>query len=206
MKVKICGITNLKDALLCESLGADALGFIFYKDSKRYISPESAKEIINSISPFTMKVGVFVNEPAQSINKTANVTGINAVQLHNEESPETTGHIALPVIKSFRVDANFDYGILNYYPGNYFLLDTYSKAEYGGTGKAFDWGKIPEQYKSRIILAGGVSTDNIEEIYLKIKPAAVDLSSSLESEPGKKNQEKVKKFFEKLNELKGKTC
>ena len=206
MKIKICGITNTEDALLCESLGANALGFIFYKGSKRYTPPEAAYEIIKSLSPFTMKVGVFVNESSETINKIALTAKLNAVQLHSEESPEAIANISLPVIKSFRVDDNFDYKILENFPDTYYLLDTYSISEYGGTGKTFDWGKIPDKYKSKIILAGGVSIENLEEIYTKIKPAAIDLSSSLESEPGKKDKEKVKRFFEKLNELKGKTC
>ena len=205
MKVKICGITNIEDALLCESLGADALGFIFYKGSKRYIPPEAAYEIIKSLSPFTMKVGVFVSESSETINKIASTAKLNTVQLHSEESTEII-NILLPVIKSFRVDDNFEYEILEQYKSAYYLLDTYSKTEFGGTGKVFDWEKIPDKYKSKIILAGGISIDNLEEIYTRVKPAAIDLSSSLESEPGKKDKEKVKRFFEKFNEVKGKTC
>lgn len=206
MKVKICGITNIEDALLCETLGAEALGFIFYKGSKRYISPETAHEIIKSLSAFIMKVGVFVNESHEEINKIAFEAKLNTVQLYSEESPKTINNILLPVIKSFRVDDNFDYGILENYPDTFYLLDTYSKIEYGGTGKAFNWVKIPNRYKNKIILAGGVSIDNLEEIYTKIKPAAIDLSSSLESEPGKKDKQRVKEFFNKLSELRRKDC
>lgn len=206
MKIKICGITNLEDALLCESLGADALGFIFYKGSKRYIEPEAAAGIINSLSPFMVKVGVFVNENTNTINQIASSIKLNAVQLHGDESPESTKDISLPAIKSFRVDDNFDYGILKQYPETYYLLDTYSKSGYGGTGKVFNWEKIPVEYKSKIILAGGISADNIEEIFVKVKPSAVDISSSLESEPGRKDKAKLIKFFNKINEFKGKTC
>ena len=206
MKIKICGITNIEDALLCEALGADALGFIFYKESKRYIAPPNAFEITKLLSPFTMKVGVFVNESSGNINQIASEIKLNTIQLLSVETSESTWKISLPIITSFRVDSNFDYGILEDYPNNYYLLDTYSKTEYGGTGKVFDWKKIPDKYKSKIILAGGISIDNIEEIYTKVKPAAVDVSSSLESEPGKKDPEKVKAFFKKFNELKGKTC
>jgi phosphoribosylanthranilate isomerase len=206
LKIKVCGITNLEDALLCESLGADALGFIFYNGSKRYIEPEAAAEIIKFLSPFTVKVGVFVSESPDFINKTASYIKLNAVQLHGDESPESTKDISLPAIKSFRVDDNFDYEILKQYTGTYYLLDTYSKSGYGGTGKVLNWKKIPVEYKSNIILAGGISADNIEEIFTKVKPSAVDISSSLESEPGKKDKEKVIRFFDKINELKGKTC
>jgi phosphoribosylanthranilate isomerase len=206
LKVKICGITNLEDALLCESLGTDALGFIFYKGSKRYISPEAANEIIKSLSPFTMKVGVFVNETPDAINNISFIAKLNAVQLHSEESPDSIKDISLPVIKSFSVDDNFDYNVLKRYPNTYFLLDTYSNTEYGGTGKVFNWDSIPAEYKDKIILAGGVSIENLEEIFTKVKPAAIDLSSSLEYEPGKKDKGKVKRFFDKLNELKGRSC
>ena len=206
MKIKICGITNLEDALLCESLGADALGFIFYKGSKRYIAPETAAGIIKSLSPFTMKVGVFVNENTEGINNIASIIKLNAVQIHSDELPEIIKLINFSVIKSFRVSDNFDFGMLKQYPGMHYLLDTYSESEYGGTGKVFNWKNIPEEYKSKIILAGGISIDNIEEVYKKVKPSAVDVSSSLESTPGRKDKDKVIKFFEKINELKGKTC
>ena len=189
-----------------QSLGADALGFIFYKGSKRYIAPETAAEIIKSLSPFTMKVGVFVNESTDNINTVTSLIKLNAVQVHGDESPETIKLINFPVIKSFRVSNNFDYGMLKQYPGMHYLLDTYSESEYGGTGKVFNWENIPEEYKSKIILAGGISIDNIEEIYKKVKPSAVDVSSSLESKPGRKDKDKVIKFFKKINELKGKIC
>jgi phosphoribosylanthranilate isomerase len=206
LKVKICGITNIEDALLCETLGAEALGFIFYKGSKRYIPPETANEIIKSLSPFIMKVGVFVNESHEEINKIAFEAKLNTVQLYSEVFPRTINDISLPVINAFRVDDNFDYKILENYPNTYCLLDTYSKTHHGGTGNIFDWKKIPGKYKNKIILAGGVSFKNIEEIYTNIKPVAIDLSSSLESEPGRKDKEKVKEFFNKLSELRRKVC
>ena len=201
MKIKTCGITNLDDALLCESEGADALGFIFYKKSKRYIEPELVKNIVMHLSPFTMKVGVFVNESVDFINKTASELNLNAVQLHGEESPDIIEKINLPVIKSFRINNEFNFSILEKYSNNSFLFDTYSDSGYGGTGEVFNWKLIPEEIKSKIILAGGISIDNIADIFTNIKPAAVDLSSSLESEPGKKDKDKVKEFFKKINYL-----
>ncbi len=201
VKVKTCGITNLEDALFCESEGADALGFIFYKKSKRYIEPYSAKEIIKHLSPFTIKVGVFVNETPDFIIKTAAELHLNAVQLHGEEIPEMIGKINFPVIKSFRINNGFDFSVLVKYSGASFLLDAYSDVEYGGTGKIFNWKLIPNELKSKIILAGGISINNIEYILKNIKPAAVDLSSSLEVVPGKKDTEKVKEFFKLINYL-----
>ncbi len=199
MKIKICGITNTEDALAAESFGADAVGFIFYKKSKRYVTPKQAEHIIKTLSPFTTKVGVFVDETFASINKISKQTGINVVQLHGDENPDIMNSILLPVIKAFRVDDNFDYNKLNQYQEYSILLDAYSENNYGGTGNKFNWKKIPFEIKNKIILAGGISSDNIEFIYKNINPAAVDLSSSLEITPGKKDKKKMEEFFNKVN-------
>jgi len=199
MKIKICGITNIEDALAAEFFGADAMGFIFYKKSKRYVTPEQAENIIKTLSPFTTKVGVFVNETFEIINIISKQTGINVVQLHGDENPDIMKSISLPGIKAFRVDDNFDYKKLNQCQEYSILLDAYSENDYGGTGNKFNWEKIPFEIKNRIILSGGISSDNIEFIYKNINPAAVDLSSSLEITPGKKDKKKMKKFFNKLN-------
>ncbi len=206
MRVKICGITNIKDALLCQSCGADALGFIFYKKSKRYVEPAKAAQIISALSPFILKVGVFVNEPAEVINRVAKLAGLNAVQVHSDDVNDITDKINFPVIKAYRVGEGFDFNSLLKQSTSYLLLDSFTKEVYGGSGKQFNWKMIPEKLKNRIILAGGISKDNLEEIFYTVKPAAIDLSSSLESEPGKKDFEKVKSFFNKLNELKGNLC
>lgn len=201
MKVKICGITNLEDALLCESLGADALGFIFYKKSKRFVEPKVVGKIISELSPFTVKVGVFVNEDTNVINKIAVSSGLNVVQLQGDEKPEIISKINFPAIKSFRINDGFDFSTLKKFEKASYLFDTYSEKEYGGTGKTFNWKLIPNELRGKIILSGGISVNNIEEIYNDIKPAAIDLSSSVESEPGKKDREKVKVFFNKINYL-----
>jgi phosphoribosylanthranilate isomerase len=198
MKIKICGITNIEDALVAESFGTDAVGFIFYKKSKRYVTPEQAENIIKTLSPFTTKVGVFVNESFENINNISKQTGINVVQLHGDENPDISKSISLPVIKAFRVDNNFDYNKLNQYQECSILLDAYSENDYGGTGNKFNWEEIPFEIKNEIILAGGISSDNIEFIYKNIKPAAVDLSSSLEITLGKKDKKKMEKFFNKV--------
>ena len=199
MKIKICGITNIEDALAAESFGADAVGFIFYKKSKRYVSPEQAEHIMRALSLFTTKVGVFVDETFEIINKISKQTGINVVQLHGNENLDIMKSISLPVIKAFRVDDNFNYNKLNQYQEYSILLDAYSENDYGGTGIKFNWEKIPFEIKNKIILSGGISSDNIEIIYKNINPAAVDLSSSLEKTPGKKDKKKMEKFFNKVN-------
>ena len=201
LKVKICGITNTEDALLCESLGASALGFILYKESKRYIEPDTAAKIISKLSPFSLKVGVFVNSSFEEINSIAKQIKLNSVQLHGEESPDIVSKINFPVIKSFRINNGFDFSKLKEFKNVSYLFDTYSEKEYGGTGKTFNWELIPDELRSKVILSGGISIGNIEVVYKTIKPAAVDLSSSLESKPGKKDSEKVNEFFKKINNL-----
>ena len=201
MKIKICGITNIEDALVAETLGADAVGFIFYEKGKRYVAPETVRGITNVLSPFTIKVGVFVDESSEIINAKSKLAGINVVQLHGNEKQDIINSISFPVIKVFRVDNNFDYKMIDQYNGCSILLDIYSEKSYGGTGKQFYWEKIPAKIRNNIILAGGVSLENIESIFKNINPAAVDLSSSLEITPGKKDKKKMEKFFNKINLL-----
>ncbi|HEX2962802.1 MAG TPA: phosphoribosylanthranilate isomerase [Ignavibacteriales bacterium] len=199
MKVKVCGITNAPDALLCEALGADMLGFIFYRKSLRFVEYSAAGEIIGKLNPETKTVGVFVNETAERVNEAAGRLGLSAVQLHGDEKPEEVSKITFPVIKSFRMKEGFDFSVLASYGNARALLDSFAGNQFGGTGKSFNWEIIPDDIKSRIILAGGVSASNIGYIYSTIRPYAVDLSSSLESEPGKKDHAKVKEFFNLLN-------
>lgn len=201
MRVKICGITNLEDALLSCQFGADALGFIFYEKSKRYISYEKAEEIIRQMPSFVVKVGVFVDQNIHEINEVSQKIGLNTVQLHSDVSTDFVKEIKLPVIKSFRVNSGFDFSQLKNYPDCSFLLDTFSDDVLGGTGKIFNWDLIPSEWRNKIILAGGISLNNIEYIYRNINPQAVDLSSSLESFPGKKDNSKLKEFLNKVNKL-----
>lgn len=201
MKVKICGITNKEDALAAEKLGADALGFIFYEKSKRYISPSSAAEIIQSLSPLTLKVGVFVNEDPEVINKISSQIKLNVVQLHGDETHETAALINLPVIKSFRINGKMDYNQVIQYKNVSYLFDSFSEKESGGTGIKFNWNLIPKELNGNFILAGGISSENIEEIFQNIKPMGIDVSSSVEISPGIKDHNKLKYFFYNLNRL-----
>ncbi len=198
MKVKICGITNLADARMCIDAGADALGFVFYEKSPRFIKPESAADIIRQMPPFVMQVGVFVNSPAETVHDYARNCKLNAVQLHGEESPAYIETMDYPVIKAFRVKAGFDYSQLDAYRVQALLLDTYLDSAYGGTGTPFEWLSIPEMLRNKCILAGGIGSDNIGLLMEQIRPAGVDISSSLEYEPGKKDPEKVRLFFKRL--------
>jgi phosphoribosylanthranilate isomerase len=202
VKIKICGITNVKDALFCEASGADALGFVFYPGSKRYISPEKAGEISSILSPLTMKVGVFVNATTDEIHKISVIAKLNLVQLHGDESPDFVKGLKVPAIKVFHVNDNFNYNSMEVYNSGYFLLDTHS-AGYGGTGIPFDWTKTPDELRDHAIIAGGVSENNIEQIYREVHPYGVDVSSSLESAPGKKDKKKVEIFFKTIRNI---TC
>ena len=201
MKVKICGITNLEDALMCENYGAHALGFVFYSKSKRFIEQEQAKIIINKLSPFTIKVGVFVNESIEVINYIAHKIKLNVVQLHGEESKKTINSVLFPSIKGFRINTDFDFSILSEYKNCHYLLDSHSEKDYGGSGQKFDWNLIPKEIKNRIILSGGISSNNLEQIKEEVNPLAIDISSSLEITPGKKDEHKVKEFFSIYNQL-----
>jgi len=201
MRIKICGITNYEDAELCCDLGADALGFIFYENSKRKVSFEEAKKIINKLPSFISKIGVYVNEESDAINRIAGEIKLTGVQLHGDENPEFADLINLPVIKSFRVNGEFEFSTLKKYKNCKLLLDAYSPEVYGGTGQAFNWEIIPAGIRNEIILAGGISADNIGYIFNNIRPEAVDVSSSLEKYPGKKDAVKLKEFFQRINSL-----
>jgi phosphoribosylanthranilate isomerase len=195
MRVKICGITNLTDAQMCAGEGANALGFIFHENSPRYIDPDAAAEIIRHLPPLVMTVGVFVNKPAELVNHTAKLCRLNAVQLHGEESPAYIRDIGYPVIKSFRIGPDFDFGRIDAYRENIILLDSFSKGAYGGTGKTFSWDSVPSDLREICIFAGGIGSGNIRRLMQNFRPAGIDLSSSLESIPGKKDPQKVKLFF-----------
>lgn len=201
MKVKVCGLTNIEDALLCESLGADAIGYIFYDKSKRYVLPKTARQISESLSPFTLKAGVFVDEEIETVREIFVMAKLNFVQLHGSENFEYIKKLNLPFIKTIKIKTESDFEKLELYNGATFLLDTFSDKAPGGTGESFNWNLIPYELRNKIILAGGVSAENIEEIVNTIKPFAIDLSSSIESAPGKKDKIKTELFFNKLNNI-----
>ncbi len=198
--VKICGITNLEDALLSAKFGADALGFNFYEKSPRYITPEKAREIVEQLPADVLKVGVFVNESLEKIAKIAEVSKLDALQLHGEESPEFVKQLKektnLEIIKAFRVSPEFKPKDVLQYEVDAVLLDAYSRHEHGGTGETFDW-EIAEKVRMlfpKMYLAGGLSEVNIAEAISNIKPFAVDVCSSIEKKKGIKDLNLLKKF------------
>lgn len=201
MRVKICGITNSDDAIFCELAGAEFLGFIFYSGSKRYIDPSTALEIIKKLKPGTKRVGVFVNEELEVVNKIVQELQLDFVQLHGKETPEYTAEVKCKTIKAFRITDGFDYGLINNYGTSIPLFDTYSNNLYGGTGEKFDWNFIPGKLKGQYFLSGGISTENIKEVAASLRPFAVDVNSSLEKEPGIKDHNKVKDFFDQIGSI-----
>ena len=199
MKLKICGITNKKDAEDAVNLGVDALGFICYSKSPRYITEENLHEIIGSIPPFVTSVGVFVNEAPEVINEFIKNYKLDVVQLHGEESPEDCMKINTRVIKAIHVDTMDDIQYVGKYNGTVsgILLDTKVDGTYGGTGKSFDWGVAlaAKDFGMPIILSGGISIDNLNKAVQLVKPEAIDLCSSVEQSPGLKDYEKMKDFI-----------
>jgi phosphoribosylanthranilate isomerase len=200
-KVKICGITNLEDALLSAKFGADALGFNFYPKSPRYISPQQAREIIEQLPKEVLKVGVFVNEDFEKISGIAVAVKLDAIQLHGEETPEFASKLKvktnLEVIKAFSVSPEFKPEDVLRFEVDAVLLDAYSPKEHGGTGETFDWEialKV-RQLTPKLYLAGGLASDNIKTAIRRVQPFAVDSCSLLEKEKGKKDKFKISSFI-----------
>ncbi len=201
IQVKICGITNQEDARACVEAGADALGFIFYHKSPRYVSPEQAARIISSVPKRVITVGVFVNAQAQTVKKIARQCHLDMVQLHGNESSEYIEQLKnLRVIKSVRVQNEATLAVLKDYRTFAFLFDSFSKKALGGTGKTFDWKLIKHSGDIRclIFLSGGLNERNVGRAIGLVRPDWVDACSSLESSPGKKDHRKVKRFIEKV--------
>lgn len=195
-RVKICGITNVEDALQAVEAGADALGFVFYHRSPRFVTPREVQKIIAELPPFVTTVGLFVNEPLPRIRRTMAAARLDVVQLHGDESPEDCLIEPLRVIKALRIkDAASLEGAARYQVSA-LLLDAWSDEHYGGTGLSFDWqlarhltGKRP------LILAGGLTPENVVAAVRQVKPYAVDVSSGVEAAPGKKDHRKVAEFI-----------
>jgi phosphoribosylanthranilate isomerase len=199
MRVKICGMTNEHDALKAARLGAWAVGFIFYKDSPRYISPAKARKIISRLPPFVTPVGVFVNQKEGAVRDILTFCGIQTVQMHGDESPgfcERFRHYT--VIKAFRLRGPVNAVELKRYPVRAFLFDAYQQDAYGGSGKVFDWKWMNglKDLGRPLILSGGLNPGNIREAVEQVQPFAVDVCSGVESQPGLKDESLLQQFLE----------
>jgi phosphoribosylanthranilate isomerase len=200
VKVKICGITNLKDARRAVEAGADFLGFNFYPRSPRYVTPSAARRIVQRLPKGTAFVGVFVNEPTDKMLAIARRVGLRFLQLHGEESPATVAKLrrSLTVIKAIRVRNTFSTAQLRQFkPGGTFLLDGFHVSRRGGTGKTFNWAVARRANRAgHIFLAGGLTPENIGEAIRVARPYAVDVCSGVEAKPGKKDPALIASFMQ----------
>ena len=203
VKVKICGITNLDDARSAVAAGCDALGFVFYRKSPRYISPDDVSGIIRKLPCKIVKVGVFVDEKAQRIKNIAKLCRLDLVQLHGRESVNFCKKLkGIKIIKAFRVKDRSSLKKINDYNADFYMLDAYSSKEKGGTGEIFDW-KIIENFEflKPVILSGGLTPDNVRDAIERFSPYGVDVSSGVEASPGKKDPFLMKKFVENVRKI-----
>jgi phosphoribosylanthranilate isomerase len=201
LRVKICGITNHEDALHASACGADALGFVFYPGSPRFINPDQARRIITELPPIVTTVGLFVNETPARIRETVAFCGLDTVQLHGEEEPEECSYPPCRVIKALRLKDDTDDAVFAAYPVSALLLDAYLPNHYGGTGVCCDWQRAAALAgRYRVILAGGLRPENVADAVRQVRPYAVDVSSGVERQPGQKDPEKVALFISRAKE------
>lgn len=200
-RIKVCGITRVEDALTAARLGADAIGFVFWARSARYIPPAQARDIVAALPPFVTSVGVYVDPEADWVEETLAVAGLNLLQFHGDESPEFCRQFSLPYVKAVRVRDGLD---LIQYATRYagapgargLLLDTYVEGEPGGTGHAFDWNRIPGNLPLPLILSGGLNAANVTQAIRQTRPWGVDVSSGVEATRGVKDAEKIAAFVQ----------
>jgi len=188
--VKICGITRLEDAEAAVACGADALGFVFWPRSPRYVDPERARAIVEALPPFVTPVGVFVDQPAEEVNAVSSLARLGAVQLHGSESPDYTRSLERPVVKAIAV-----------WPMNVvLLLDVHDPVRRGGTGQTVDWAAAGEiARRRRTILAGGLTAENVADAIARVRPYGIDVSSGVERSPGIKDHGRLKALFEAVH-------
>jgi phosphoribosylanthranilate isomerase len=199
-RVKVCGITNLEDALAAAEMGADALGFVL-APSPRQVSPENLRRLVADLPPLIIKVGVFVDSPLDEVRRIMSDCGLNLAQLHGSESPEYCEALFPRAIKAFQVKDATVLKLLPLYHTSAYLLDGYHSKLKGGSGQSFDW-EILQQAKGlgRIILSGGLTPDNVARAIAVAKPYGVDVASGVEACPGKKDHTKLAAFIRAVKE------
>lgn len=201
IRIKICGITSLEDALMCVEHGVDALGLVFYPPSPRNISVKVAQEIISGLPPFITVVGLFMNAQAQQVDNVIKHCHIDRLQFHGGESGQFCQQFGYPYFKAIAMGdelQDFDCLADEYVQASAFLLDSHRRNESGGSGFVFDWLKIPDNVTKPLILAGGLTPDNVQSGIRKVRPYAVDCSSGVEVKPGVKDPVKVHLFVENV--------
>jgi phosphoribosylanthranilate isomerase len=194
--VKICGITSVEDAQAVEQAGADAVGLMFYEGSPRHIALEQAKAIVDSLSNTIVRVGVFVNSEESFVRQAMEICTLNMLQFHGDEAPEYCARFEVMTLKAIRVSDESSLKEMERYSADGFLLDAFSENSLGGTGETFNWELAKRATKSGrpVFLAGGLTSENVAEAVKAVRPFAVDVSSGVESEPGKKDAAKVRAF------------
>lgn len=198
-KIKVCGIKSKADAWMCLELGVDALGFVFVKESPRNIEPQEAQKIITDLPPFVITVGVFTNRVKDEVEEIANLCKLDILQFHGDESPEYCASFNRKVIKAFRIRSSDDINRLVEYKVPAYLLDSYAEERLGGTGRTFEWSLAAEATKyGHIVLAGGLTPENVNRAISIVRPYAVDISSGIEDTPGKKNKVKLAEFIRQV--------
>ncbi len=197
-RIKICGITSVEDALAATRLGADAIGLVFYPPSPRYVEVEQAAEIAAALPPFVTTVALFVNADEQTIADVVSRVRIDLIQFHGNECKDYCGLHQRPYIKAVRMsdDVDLDKQLNDFSQARGLLLDTYKAGVPGGTGEQFNWDRVPTHLADKIILAGGLTPENVKDAVVQVHPYAVDVSGGVESAPGKKDTEKMARFIE----------
>ena len=196
-RVKVCGITRVEDALAAARVGVDAVGFVFYPPSPRYVAPERARDITATLPPFVSTVGLFVDSDAATVAATLRVIRLNYLQFHGAESPEFCAQFDVPFLKAVRVKPGVDllqYAI-TFSAAKALLLDAFVAGMHGGTGQGFDWQLIPLNMPIPVILSGGLAPGNIAQAVRTVRPWAVDVSSGVEAEKGIKDADKIEQFM-----------
>ncbi len=196
-RVKICGITRPEDAMAAVRAGADAIGLVFYPPSPRAVTASRAAQIIRELPPFVTTVGLFVNATAEAVAEVLENVPLDLLQFHGDETAAACEGHGRPYIKALRMRPEVDLPALDrqYRSAAGLLLDSYQPGKPGGTGAPFDWGRIPEPMRARIILAGGLTPDNVAAAIERIGPYAVDVSGGVEQEKGIKDEEKIRAFM-----------
>ncbi len=198
-RVKICGITSLADAEVAINAGADALGFVFYEPSPRHITVEAAAEIATQLGPFVTLVGLFVNEKVETVKSVLEKVPLHLLQFHGDEDASYCEQFGRPYMKALRMKPELDVGqaIAAYPSAAGILLDAYRKGVPGGTGAVFDWARVPKNSRCPLVLAGGLTPENVASAIAATVPYGVDVSGGVEAAPGKKDSSKVVAFIQR---------
>ena len=197
VRVKICGIKSPEDGLVAAHAGADAIGLNFFPPSPRYVEPERARDIAQALPAYVNRVALFVNEPTETVERVLARVPVDTLQFHGDETPEFCRQFGMPYVKSVGVRARRDIELAaeQYVDATALLLDQFDRERWGGTGKLFDWTLIPGERRMPIVLAGGLTADNVAEALRVVRPYAVDVSGGVESERGVKDPAKIEQFL-----------